>query len=77
MATGAIIQLNPVGMLSTEDGYISSIDIRANGGVLTLTPDGNNQIGVGGALPNTVVTRLCTGFGPKASKICLVVGAMP
>lgn len=77
MATGALIQLNPLGMLATEDGYISSIDIRASGAVITLTPDASNQVGAGVLLPNTVVTRLCEGFGSKSLKICLVTGATP
>jgi hypothetical protein len=43
-----ILQLNPVGMLNTDLGYISSITVRYNGANNVLTPDGNNQI----TLPN-------------------------
>lgn len=43
-----ILQLNPPGMASTEDGYISSISVRYNGAANVLTPDGSNQI----TLPN-------------------------
>lgn len=43
-----ILQLNPIGMLSTDNGYISSITVRYNGTTNVLTPDGNNQI----TLPN-------------------------
>jgi hypothetical protein len=43
-----ILQLNPVGMVSTDVGYISSITVRYNGANNVLTPDGNNQI----TLPN-------------------------
>lgn len=40
----AILQLNPVGMVSTDVDFISSITIRYNGANNVLTPDGNNQI---------------------------------
>lgn len=43
-----VLQLNPVGMVSTDLGYISSITVRYNGANNVLTPDGNNQI----TLPN-------------------------
>ena len=43
-----ILQLNPLGMAATENGYISSITIRYNAAPNVLTPDGNNQI----TLPN-------------------------
>jgi hypothetical protein len=43
-----VLQLNPVGMVSTDLGYISSITIRYNGANNVLTPDGSNQI----TLPN-------------------------
>lgn len=43
-----ILQLNPVGMVSTDVGFISSITIRYNGANNVLTPDGNGQI----TLPN-------------------------
>lgn len=55
-----ILQLNPFSMLSTEDGYISSISIRYNGAANVLTPDGNNQI----TLPNAT-----TGAIPAAIRI--------
>ena len=60
LADGAIIQLNPIGMLSTEDGYISSISVRQNGGVTVFTPDANNQIGVASDLYPIAATRLAT-----------------
>lgn len=43
-----VLQLNPVGMASTDDGYISSITVRYNSTTNVLTPDGSNQI----TLPN-------------------------
>lgn len=43
-----ILQLNPIGMLSTDNGFISSITVRYNSTTNVLTPDGNNQI----TLPN-------------------------
>jgi hypothetical protein len=55
----AVIQLNPPGMVSTDEGYISSISIRNAGGTSILTPDGNNQITM---LP-PAATRLVGGQG--------------
>lgn len=60
----AVIQLNPVGLASTDNGYISSITVRYNGANNVLTPDGNNQI----TIPNTnggadAATRLVGGAG--------------
>jgi hypothetical protein len=43
-----VLQLNPIGMVSTDVGYISSILVRYNDTDNVLTPDGNNQI----TLPN-------------------------
>jgi hypothetical protein len=60
----AVIQLNPPGMLNTDEGYISSITMRNAGGSVTYTPDGNNQIGVtGNALGALAATRLVGGQG--------------
>lgn len=61
----SVLQLNPVGMLSTDDGYISSISVRYNGAANVLTPDGNNQI----TLPNATT-------GAIAAANRLVGGAM-
>ena len=55
----AVIQLNPVGMVSTDEGFISSISVRNNGGSSVLTPDANGQV-VCSAL---AATRLCGGTG--------------
>lgn len=55
----ATLQLNPKGMLSTDEGYISSISIRNAGGTVVYTPDGNNQIGeTGNALGAAAYTAL-------------------
>ena len=43
-----VLQLNPVGLAATDNGYISSITVRYNGADNVLTPDGSNQI----TLPN-------------------------
>lgn len=55
----AVIQLNPPGLATTDEGYISSVSIRTSGGVSVLAPDGNNQI-VCSAL---AATRLVGGQG--------------
>jgi len=34
-----VIQVNPAGMASTTEGYISSITIRTGGSATVLTPD--------------------------------------
>lgn len=60
-----VLQLNPPGMLSTDEGYISSITVRYNGADNVLTPNGSNQI----TLPNATTgataaaTRLAGGPG--------------
>lgn len=58
----AVLQLNPKGMLSTEEGFISSISVRNAGGVVVYTPDANGQIGdTGNALGNPAYTGLLSG----------------
>jgi len=49
-----ILQLNPVGLASTDDGYISSITVRYNGANNVLTPSTNTGDGTYGqiTLPN-------------------------
>ena len=59
----AALQLNPVGMLSTDEGYISSISIRSAGGTVVFTPDANNAIGIATALSALAATRICGGAG--------------
>ncbi len=60
----AVIQLNPVGMLSTDEGYISSISVRNAGGTIVYTPDGSNQIGAtGNAVGAAMYTRFAGGQG--------------
>lgn len=60
----AVIQLNPVGMLSTDEGFISSISVRNAGGVVVYTPDAGNQIGVtGNAVGAPMLTRFAGGQG--------------
>lgn len=46
MAVG--LQLNPTGMLSTDEGFISSISIRSAGGTVVYTPDASGRIGLTG-----------------------------
>lgn len=40
----AVIQLNPPGLASTDNGYISSITVYYNGQTNVLAPGGNGQI---------------------------------
>lgn len=55
----AVIQLNPPGLQSTDEGYISSVSIRSAGSTAVLTPDGNNQI----TMSALAATRLVGGQG--------------
>lgn len=74
-----VLQLNPPGMVSTEDGYISSITIRYNGTTNVLTPT-TNQI----TLPNATAgaraaaDRIAGGAGgiggPRGTSIYVVHG---
>ena len=58
----SVLQLNPVGMLSTDEGYISSISVRNAGGTVVYTPDATNKIGLtGNALGNAAYTALLSG----------------
>ncbi len=60
----AVIQLNPVGLASTDNGYISSITVRYNGADNVLTPDGNGQITIPNASGGAqAATRLVGGVG--------------
>lgn len=60
----ATLQLNPVGMLATDEGYVSSISFRSAGGTVVYTPDGNNQIGeTGNAISALAATRFAGGQG--------------
>ena len=60
----AVLQLNPVGLLSTDEGYISSISFRSAGGTVVYTPDGNNQIGAtGNQISALAATRIVGGQG--------------
>ncbi len=62
-----ILQLNPVGMVSTDVGYISSITVRYNGANNVLTPDGNNQITLPNATTGAIqaADRLIGGAGNR------------
>ena len=59
----AAVQLNPVGLLSTDEGYVSSISIRSAGGTVVYTPDANNAIGIATGLSAQAATRLVGGQG--------------
>ena len=51
----AVIQVNPPGMVSTDEGYISSITIRTGGGSSVLTPDSTTgQVTVASAAASTL-----------------------
>ena len=71
------LQLNPVGMLTTDEGYISSISIRSAGGTVVFTPDANNVIGLATSLSAQATTRICGAAGangPNGTGIKLVIG---
>jgi len=74
------IQLNPPGMVSTDEGYISSISVRSAGGTVVYTPDGNNQIGAtGNVVSAAAANRLAGGpngnHGPASQQIYIVTGS--
>lgn len=52
------MQLNPMGMLSTTEGYISSISIRTGGGVSVLTPTTILGVAERIAVSNEAMTNL-------------------
>lgn len=62
----AAVQLNPVGLLSTDEGYIASILIRSGGSNVAYSPDANNAIGIATALSAQAATRLVGGQGVNA-----------
>lgn len=70
----AIIQLNPVGMQSTDEGYISSVTVRTGGSAQVLTPDGTGKI----TCSAQAATRLVGGpghlQGPQGQGLKLVQG---
>lgn len=54
----AQVQVNPPGMISTTEGYVSSITVRTGGGASVLTPDVNTGIViVTGAAATNLVTQ--------------------
>lgn len=54
----AVVQVNPPGMLSTDEGYVSSITVRTGGGASVLTPDASTgQITVSSAAATWLVQR--------------------
>lgn len=74
----AKVKVNPVGMASTDPGYISSITVRYNSANNVLVPDGNGDISIDVSLTdaNAAVSRLCGGGngvgGPQSSRFFLV-----
>ena len=58
------LQLNPIGMVATDEGFISSISFRSAGGTVVYTPDANGQIGAtGNVVSAAAATRLSGGQG--------------
>lgn len=58
----AVVQVNPPGMLSTDEGYVSSITVRTAGGASVLVPDASTgQITVA-ALAATALVQSYAGF---------------
>lgn len=70
----AVIQLNPIGLASTDPGYISSITVQIGGSVQVLTPDGNGQITTSALAATRLVGggNNVMGFGGQGLK--LVIG---
>lgn len=61
----AKINVNPAGLGSSDNGYISAITVRYNSADNALTPDGSGNISIDVSLPgaNAAVTRLLGGPG--------------
>lgn len=57
------LQLNPIALGATTEGYISSISIYSGGGVVVYTPDATEKIGVATALSQAAVNRIAGGPG--------------
>ena len=57
------LQLNPFGLLPGAEGYISSISIQSNGGIVVYTPDAGNAIGIATSLSPLAATRIAGGQG--------------
>ena len=70
----AVIQLNPVGLQSTDPGYISSITIRTGGSPTVLTPDGNGQITTDALCATRLVGGSGVGGQNSGQQIKLVTG---
>jgi len=70
----AVIQLNPVGMQPTDEGYISSISIRSAGGTQVLTPDGNNQVTMSAQAATRLTGGMAAQLGSYGQAIKLVTG---
>ena len=63
----AVIQINTPGMASTDEGYISSVDIRTAGAVSTIVPNATT-----GRI--TVSALAATKLVQDHSKIKLITG---
>ena len=70
----AVIQLNPVGMQPTDEGYISSISVRSAGGTQVLTPDGNNQVTMSAQAATRLTGGMHSQLGSYGQAIKLVTG---
>ena len=54
----AVVQVNPPGMASTDEGYISSITVRTGGSASALTPNATTgQITVSAAAATQLVQK--------------------
>lgn len=54
----AVVQVNPPGMASTDEGYISSITVRTGGSATALTPNATTgQVTVSAAAATALVQR--------------------
>lgn len=70
----AVIQLNPLGLAVTDNGYISSITVVTAGIATVLTPDANGQITVGPVAATRLVGGGCNVPGAGSQAMRLVTG---
>jgi hypothetical protein len=62
----AVIQVNPPGMTSTTEGYISSITVYTGGSAQALTPNGTTgQVTVSAAAATNIMANNRVDQAPK------------
>lgn len=58
----AVVQVNPPGMLSTDEGYVSSVTVRTGGGASALVPNATTGQVTMSALAATALVQSWAGF---------------